>query len=318
MSDRISPVTETLEQCPICECTDTRMEDVVATGEWRVRCEKCGCQTCWWHSEQAARRAWNTRAAGLAQTPAEPTIPFPRWWVEKCCDQLRSLDPLPSGPLGDWVFQFRAISNDAVRGARPTAKTVPSREQIARIVDPTSWKMEDGFYVEQEHSDEALAKADAILALSQSATASVAKTPTTSNVEATVSRIMVIRNGMILDGDAEALIREEIGALMGGHAQRPTREAVEKALCCPKGCVRSDDCFVSGPPVRWSRSKHEREQADAILALCSPTVSDTSTDRAASACEADMYALWCDRCICHPSKCARKVSVTSPDREVGK
>jgi hypothetical protein len=31
--------------------------------------------------------------------------------------------------------------------------------------------------------------------------------------------------------------------------------------------VRTDDCFVEGPPVRWSRSKREREQADAILAL---------------------------------------------------
>lgn len=41
-----------------------------------------------------------------------------------------------------------------------------SREEIARIIDPTAWKMEDGYLVEQEHSDDALAKADAILALS--------------------------------------------------------------------------------------------------------------------------------------------------------
>lgn len=53
----------------------------------------------------------------------------------------------------------------------------------------------------------------------------------------------------------------------------PTREAVEKALCCPGGCVRSDDCFVKGDPRRWGRSKREREQADAILALY--TVSST-------------------------------------------
>jgi hypothetical protein len=45
-----------------------------------------------------------------------------------------------------------------------------------------------------------------------------AKTP---DLEATVNRIMRIRNGMILDGDAEALIRKEIGAVVGGHAQRP-------------------------------------------------------------------------------------------------
>jgi hypothetical protein len=43
----------------------------------------------------------------------------------------------------------------------------------------------------------------------------------TPDLEAAVGRVMRIRNGMILDGDAEALIRKEIGALMGSHAQRP-------------------------------------------------------------------------------------------------
>jgi hypothetical protein len=56
-------------------------------------------------------------------------------------------------------------------------------------------------------------------------TASTAQTP---DLEATVSRIMRIRNGMILDGDAEALIRKEIGALMGGRAQTPASEPVDK------------------------------------------------------------------------------------------
>jgi hypothetical protein len=57
---------------------------------------------------------------------------------------------------------------------------------------------------------------------SDTPTASAAQNP--SNAEATVSRIMVIRNGMILDGDAEALIRKEIGGLMGGHAKRPAAD----------------------------------------------------------------------------------------------
>jgi hypothetical protein len=35
----------------------------------------------------------------------------------------------------------------------------------------------------------------------------------TPDLEATVSRVMRIRNGMIPDGDAEALVRKEIGAL---------------------------------------------------------------------------------------------------------
>lgn len=55
-------MSEKLKHCPICECADTRMEDIVSSGEWRVRCERCGCQTCWWHSEADARKAWNTRA----------------------------------------------------------------------------------------------------------------------------------------------------------------------------------------------------------------------------------------------------------------
>jgi hypothetical protein len=49
------------------------------------------------------------------------------------------------------------------------------------------------------------------------------------------------------------------------HAQyTPTREDVQKILCCPKGCVRDDDCFVGS---RFTGSKREDEQADAIMAL---------------------------------------------------
>jgi hypothetical protein len=46
----------------------------------------------------------------------------------------------------------------------------------------------------------------------------------TPDLDAVVGRVMVIRNGMILDGDAEALIRKEIGGLMGGHAKRPAAD----------------------------------------------------------------------------------------------
>ncbi len=28
---------------------------------YRVRCVKCGCQTCWWHYANEAINAWNTR-----------------------------------------------------------------------------------------------------------------------------------------------------------------------------------------------------------------------------------------------------------------
>jgi hypothetical protein len=50
----------------------------------------------------------------------------------------------------------------------------------------------------------------------------------------------------------------------------PMREAIMRAICCPKGCVRTDDCLAG------DRREH-REITDAILALTSPAV-----DRAAA------------------------------------
>lgn len=39
-------------------------------------------------------------------------------------------------------------------------------EQIARMVDPGAWKLDrDGYSVEQSHSDDALSKAEAIIAV---------------------------------------------------------------------------------------------------------------------------------------------------------
>lgn len=38
------------------------------------------------------------------------------------------------------------------------------RLKVARIIDPSAWLLEDGYWVEQEHSSDALLKADEILA----------------------------------------------------------------------------------------------------------------------------------------------------------
>lgn len=68
---------------------------------------------------------------------------------------------------------FHQIENEIVQiekagfVVRLAAAPCPGRDEIARIIDPTAWKMEDGYWVEQEHSDDALAKADAILAASR-------------------------------------------------------------------------------------------------------------------------------------------------------
>lgn len=39
---------------------------------YKFRCDKCGLQTCWWHSEQQARDAWSTRSAALPKQ-SEPS-----------------------------------------------------------------------------------------------------------------------------------------------------------------------------------------------------------------------------------------------------
>lgn len=49
---------------------------------------------------------------------------------------------------------------EALRTARPAA----DREEVARIIDPDAWRCPDGYYIAQEGSDEALAKADQIIA----------------------------------------------------------------------------------------------------------------------------------------------------------
>lgn len=48
--------------------------------------------------------------------------------------------------------------------AQSEVERKPDRIEIARIIDPTAWKVDrDGFNVEQVHSDDALTKADAII-----------------------------------------------------------------------------------------------------------------------------------------------------------
>jgi hypothetical protein len=113
-------------------------------------------------------------------------------------------------------------------------------------------------------------------------TARVAKTP---DLEATVSRIMVIRNGMILDGDAEALIRKEIGALMGSHVQNSKQwQPIETApkgvrlLLFSPGHKISDDpderaVIITSTTRDWNWATHW------MPLPAPPTLSDTSTDR---------------------------------------
>jgi hypothetical protein len=76
-----------------------------------------------------------------------------------------------------------------------------------------------------------------------------------------------VRNA--IEGLARELRRATTAA-----AQPVTKTDVERVLCCPGGCLRTDDCFVSG---NYSHSKREREQANAVIALYANTVAKPVT-----------------------------------------
>lgn len=107
------------------------------------------------------------------------------------------------------------------------------------------------------------------------------------------------RRGWSTDGwTNKATTSSEEASTAAGEAVAPSREVVEKALCCPKGCVREDDCFVSAPgaAVRYTRTSREHEQADAIMALyAAPPAAQTdgvreaTIEECAEACERRVY-----------------------------
>ncbi len=54
-----------LKRCPFCGCESWEMthKKVFPDGAWgyKIRCEKCGSQGCWWHTKKEAVDTWNTR-----------------------------------------------------------------------------------------------------------------------------------------------------------------------------------------------------------------------------------------------------------------
>jgi hypothetical protein len=106
----------------------------------------------------------------------------------------------------------------------------------------------------------------------------------TPDLEAAVSNIMCIRNGMTLDSDAEALIRKEIGALMGSHAQnskqwQPIKTAPKgvRLLLFSPGHKISDDpderaVIITSTTRDWNWATHW------MPLPAPPALSDTSTD----------------------------------------
>lgn len=62
-----APLLQTDEACFVGQ---TYPKDTGYAG-FKYRCDKCGLQTCWWHSEQQAREHWNTRATPASGEAAE-------------------------------------------------------------------------------------------------------------------------------------------------------------------------------------------------------------------------------------------------------
>jgi ribA/ribD-fused uncharacterized protein len=75
-----------LRECPFCKCTDVRLEENTIPREWRIRCERCACQTCWWHSEVDVRKAWNTRATPPQSRDAAEGAEEAFIWKCRHCD----------------------------------------------------------------------------------------------------------------------------------------------------------------------------------------------------------------------------------------
>lgn len=67
-----------MKECPFCEgCAQVERNSNIFHGQnysdryppdvakqehgFRVRCVKCGCQTCWWHFKHEAIATWNKR-----------------------------------------------------------------------------------------------------------------------------------------------------------------------------------------------------------------------------------------------------------------
>lgn len=105
-----------IESTAIAQCSPQPVCDLC---DAPLMCAACG------HEQRPAH-------AKAAPEPKQATMAFPKWWVEKCRDQLLSFDPMPSGPLGDWAFLFRAILVDAVemeRAAPQPASNANSSQQ---------------------------------------------------------------------------------------------------------------------------------------------------------------------------------------------
>ena len=75
MTNAVSSKLNDLLDCPICKgISFIEYDGKIFLGQhydnypknhnhgYKIRCSKCGCQTCWWHTKEEAITKWNTRA----------------------------------------------------------------------------------------------------------------------------------------------------------------------------------------------------------------------------------------------------------------
>lgn len=76
--------TGSARPCPHCNCASVAVEHdaTIFSGQtyegessnegWKLRCDNCGAQTCWWHRKEQATIAWNARVSISAVAQGSP------------------------------------------------------------------------------------------------------------------------------------------------------------------------------------------------------------------------------------------------------
>lgn len=164
----------------------------------------------------------------------------------------------------------------------------------------------------------------------------------TPDLEAIVSRIMRIRNGMILDGDAEALIRKEIVGLMGQTPARTQRiievlnrvdyrnqtlqrlaEAIAEVDGLPQESKQSFRDEVAAMLLARDEAEYHLEQPipDSLIVWGRHCIATGKDAKHSGDCTNESHS--CARCItdlvlAQADQIIAALSDTRPDRESGK
>jgi hypothetical protein len=128
---------------------------------WRIKTPTGYIRDIWDNKEEAEREV-----DGYWRGTIEPLYAAP---VQSCSAGTADADVLAHLRVTMQQHGIDAALEDAaeeiarLRAVPQEARKPADIKSIAAIIDPSAWKMEDGFIVEQSHSDESIRKAEAIL-----------------------------------------------------------------------------------------------------------------------------------------------------------